>query len=634
MILMSYTLGAGFSTGNLAANHDLDKAYRAKLKNVDFELTEDNVVLINNLEQQDTGRVENLEAYADRLMQPVVDAYNAKQRRQDRQVKGGYLEGYHYQNEHYTQGKEGKPEIWKEAVLSYGGHSNIGGEYFSKDTSRERKKEIYQEAINFYDRTIKEIQKQYPHMHIAYAVVHADEPNGSIHCHIGFTFIADYNQGLRKRICWSRGLEQDGIVQIKDATLAQEEGGFQLTRFYAQVRREIMNPMLHEIGYHIKQEEHGIPHDGNDRYKIDKDKAKEEAAKIVQEAEERAIKINMTADKLKDVASAKANDIVNKAEEVKASAVNEAALIKQEAQAESELIKQEAQKESEQIIENANERALEALSAAQSAEADKERAIEQKAEIEASAASFVEQAAAKHIELIKECNKTRAELEELKSELKELEKYQLTQSEIDRVNKDIKKAEESAQKKGMFWSGDLKVDVRLETLKGLMVHSAKFEKLDHLEEKIKLYERDVHRRETTTEQREKNVRDRELAVEAPEEVIQERINREVKKALDGQDNIFRNKAGLYDKAIQERDQFRNEIEEYHAIAKGLNIGQGISLQKVIDTVHRSRTPDVVNKVLEVCDYIKTGYGLVTDEIKRLAQQAKSIGHSISHSRGR
>lgn len=629
---MSYTLGAGFSTGNLATNHDLSKEYRAKLKNVNPELTDSNVVLINNL-QIEGGKVEKLDAYADRLMQPVVDAYNAKQRRQDRQVKGGYLEGYHYQNEHYTQGKEGKPEIWKEAVLSYGGHENIGGEYFSKDTSPERKKEIYQEAVGFFDRSVKEIQKQYPHMHIAYAVVHADEPNGSIHCHVCFNFIAEYKQGLKQRICWSKGLEQDGIEAIRDKTLAQEMGGFQLTRFYAQVRQEIMNPMLQEMGYTIKQEEHGIVHQGVDRYKVDRDKAKEEADKIVQEAEERAIKINMTADKLKDVAQTKASDIINQAEKEKASAVNEAALIKQEAQAESALIKQEAQKESKQIIDNANERAQEALSAAQSAEADKERAIEQKAEIEASAASLVEQAAAKQLELIKECDKTRAELEELKSELAELKKYQLSPSDIDRVNKDIKKAEESAQKKGFFWAGDLKVDVRLETLKGLMVHSAKFKKLDDLEQKLKYYESEIHRRETTTEQREKKVRDRELAVEAPEEVIQARIEAEKEKALHLQESVYKNKAMQYDSVKKERDKYHDEIELYHAVTQKFEIGRGVTLDSVIKVIEQSKEPnstlrELVNKAMQVCDYLKTGYDSLSSEIKALGEKAKSIAHHI------
>lgn len=629
---MSYTLGAGFSTGNLATNHDLSKEYRAKLKNVNPELTDSNVVLINNL-QIEGGKVEKLDAYADRLMQPVVDAYNAKQRRQDRQVKGGYLEGYHYQNEHYTQGKEGKPEIWKEAILSYGGHDNIGGEYFSKDTSPERKKEIYQEAVGFFDRSVKEIQKQYPHMHIAYAVVHADEPNGSIHCHVCFNFIAEYKQGLKQRICWSKGLEQDGIEAIRDKTLAQEMGGFQLTRFYAQVRQEIMNPMLQEMGYTIKQEEHGIVHQGVDRYKVDRDKAKEEADKIVQEAEERAIKINMTADKLKDVAQTKASDIINQAEKEKASAVNEAALIKQEAQKQSALIKQEAQQQSKQIIDNANERAQEALSAAQSAEADKERAIEQKAEIEASTASFVEQAAAKQLELIKECDKTRAELEELKSELAELKKYQLSKSDIDRVNKDIKKAEESAQRKGLLWAGDLKVDVRLETLQGLMVHSAKFKKLDDLEQKLKYYENEIHRRETTTEQREKNVRDRELAVEAPEEVIQARIEAEKAKALHLQESVYKNKAMQYDSVKKERDKYHDEIELYHAVTQKFEIGRGVTLDSVIKVIEQSKEPnstlrELVNKAMQVCDYLKTGYDSLSSEIKALGEKAKSIAHHI------
>lgn len=650
---MSYTLGAGFSTGNLATNHDLSKEYRAKLKNVNPELTDSNVVLINNL-QIEGGKVEKLDAYADRLMQPVVDAYNAKQRRQDRQVKGGYLEGYHYQNEHYTQGKEGKPEIWKEAVLSYGGHDNIGGEYFSKDTSPERKQEIYQEAVGFFDRSIKEIQKQYPHMHIAYAVVHADEPNGSIHCHVCFNFIAEYKQGLKQRICWSKGLEQDGIEAIRDKTLAQEMGGFQLTRFYAQVRQEIMNPMLQEMGYTIKQEEHGIVHQGVDRYKVDRDKAKEEADKIVQEAEERAIKINMTADKLKDVAQTKASDIINQAEKEKATAVNEAALIKQEAQKQSALIKQEAQQQSKQIIENANERAQEALSAAQSAEADKERAIEQKAEIEASAASLREEAqnlkqsiqeaqdiAAERVKKAEEALKVvqaeydsaKAEFKQLKDDMDELNKYRLTQNQISQVKKDIEKAKKSATKKGRIWFGDEVVPVRLETLEGMYVKAAEYEKLDDINDALHKRERELHSRESSLESREQRVSDRERDVAAPEAELQARIEAEKAKALHLQESIYKNKAEQYDSVKKERDKYHDEIELYHAVTQKFEIGRGVTLDSVIKVIEQSKEPnstlrELVNKAMQVCDYLKTGYDSLSSEIKALGEKAKSIAHHI------
>lgn len=202
-----------------------------------------------------------------------------------------------------------------------------------------------------------------------------------------------------------------------------------------------------------------------------------------------------------------------------------------------------------------------------------------------------------------EYDSAKAEFKQLKDDMDELNKYRLTQSQISQVKTDIEKAKKSATKKGRFWFGDEVVPVRLETLEGMYVKAAEYEKLDDINDALHKRERELHTRESSLESREQRVSDRERAVAAPEAELQARIEAEKARALHLQESIYKNKAQKYDKVVEERDQFRQQVEEYHAIATRLEIGQGISLQNIIDAVEQESSENLVysmaNKVVQV-----------------------------------
>lgn len=245
-------IGASFSTGKITPIHDFRNGLIPN--NVDRERIKDNVILIDNLH----GRT--IEQFTNDEMQKYIDQYNEKQKQKCRRIEVPYTE-WHKSNGLYTQNAKTVEDIKfaYEAVLCYGNNEDLWNEYFNPLTSQERKQELYKEAIEYYDKTIKEIQNKYHHIRILYAVIHADEPNGSIHAHLTFQARAEYTRGLPCQVCISRALDQDGISKLENRSEAKEEG-YQLSRLYKQVRHEIMNPELERLGYVVKEEEHGKKH--------------------------------------------------------------------------------------------------------------------------------------------------------------------------------------------------------------------------------------------------------------------------------------------------------------------------------------------------------------------------------------
>ena len=94
--------------------------------------------------------------------------------------------------------------------------------------------------------------------------------------------------------------------------------------------------------------------------------------------------------------------------------------------------------------------------------------------------------------------------------------------------------------------------------------------------------------------------------------------------------IAKNKADRLDAVEAERDRYREEVNEYHAIASQLDIGQGVKLQQVIDTVHEARTQNVSGTVLQVVNQIRNGFEWASQEIRQLADRAKQAIHHHIH----
>lgn len=380
-------VAASMSVGRLAPKHSLNiDGIRAISKNVAPKLIRDDVVIIDRLRGQN-GKHMTIEEYTDRHFQPYIDQYNLKQRRKDRQIQVGYCE-WHRGNGVLSQGKG---ELAYEAVLQYGTHEDIGGEYYADTTSQERKAELQEEFISVYREWVEAIQRDYPHLTILYAVIHFSEVEGTPHLHVCFQPEADCTRGLAKQVSIGRALAQDGIERIDTRAEAEQAGGFQLARFYQKFHHEYQNPTLQRLGYEIKEEIHGLKHMEKDGYAVVMADAQQKAQKLVQTAEHRKKRVEEETDRIKT----KTLTLVYEAQEATIAAKQERVRVERETadiEAQAASVKEQAIKESEQIIINACVEAQLAQKAAETAKAEQERAEQKKAAAEAQTEAIRQQA--------------------------------------------------------------------------------------------------------------------------------------------------------------------------------------------------------------------------------------------------
>ena len=372
--------------------------------------------------------------------------------------------------------------------------------------------------------------------------------------------------------------------------------------------------------------------------------AKKEALDFHSQTIEQA---NQEADSIKAQAQEEAQQITEQAETKKAAAeVTAAAIVEQ------------AENQAEQIIGNAAQTAQEALEAAERAEQDKELALQEKADTEAQTALCklegerimreAKEEEARSLERVaiatKVAEEAQAKADKMKQQhdnlaagIKEMEQKGYSQSQIDRLKRDMDKTRAEAKKEGLLWFGDKKVPVTLETLEGLYTKATRVENLDDYAHKLELRERDVKSKEGFIEsqfQKIKNekreIQAREQALQEPEAIREQKIQREVDRRLETAMPITKNKADRLDAVEAERDRYREEVNEYHAIASQLDIGQGVKLQQVIDTVHEARTQNVAGTVLQVVNQIRNGFEWASQEIRQLADRAKQAIHHHIH----
>ena len=380
-------VAASMSVGRLAPKHSLNiDNIRVISKNVTPKLIKNDVILIDRLRSQD-GKHLTIEEYTDQHFQPYIDQYNAKQRRKDRQIQVGYCE-WHRGNGTLSQGKG---ELAYEAVLQYGTHEDIGGEYYADTTSQERKAELQEEFISVYREWVEAIQRDYPHLTILYAVIHFSEVEGTPHLHVCFQPEADCTRGLAKQVSIGRALAQDGIERIDTRAEAEQAGGFQLARFYQKFHHDYQNKTLQRLGYEIKEETHGLKHMEKDGYAVVMADARKKAQTLVQTAEQRKQRVEEETDRIKS----KTLNLVYEAQEATIAAKQERARVEREKadiEAKAASVKEQAIKESEQIIVNARVEAQIAQKAAETAKAEQERAEQKKAAAEAQTEAIRQQA--------------------------------------------------------------------------------------------------------------------------------------------------------------------------------------------------------------------------------------------------
>ena len=120
-----------------------------------------------------------------------------------------------------------------------------------------------------------------------WAAIHFDEPAGTPHLHMAFQPIGSFEkQGLSYKVSIGRALEQDGIERVKDRKEAQRLGGYQLTKLYHQVRKEMEQELIRQ-GHTIKEPVKGKKHTTLEEWEAikelekEKERAKKEAAAYI-----------------------------------------------------------------------------------------------------------------------------------------------------------------------------------------------------------------------------------------------------------------------------------------------------------------------------------------------------------------
>lgn len=145
------------------------------------ERTKDNIVIKHSTIQ---------EAYEE-VFGEAVEAYNAKQKRQDRKIKDYYLHVYHSKT----------LDLQREMIIGLGNKEDWD------KLGYEKKKEAGQLIKEVIEDFIKDKKD---HIHVYNAVIHLDEA-GAPHAHINFIPLAHgYKNGLETQPSWTKSLAQMG----------------------------------------------------------------------------------------------------------------------------------------------------------------------------------------------------------------------------------------------------------------------------------------------------------------------------------------------------------------------------------------------------------------------------------------
>lgn len=262
------------SVGRVSILHDIRQEISP---NVDPTLSHQNRIFIDKLAEFNY----DIEAYTNAKYQPYIDEYNARQTRENRKKTKPYTELIAEENEKLIQKAEDnkrkgikmslrKPtKLVHEYVLQIGDRESDGVSSVNTDINAHRELAY---------RTIKEIEKRYPHAEILLAVFHADEPNGTPHMHLLIQFIGeDYKQGLSHQISMSKALELDGFPR------SQNRGDYAINRWCKEIKDSIMTPLLNEIMHEERKELN--EHRKHEDIRFFREKAKVEAKALKEERE-------------------------------------------------------------------------------------------------------------------------------------------------------------------------------------------------------------------------------------------------------------------------------------------------------------------------------------------------------------
>lgn len=187
---MGYSISA--SQGRVAQYHD-ERAHVPE--NVDEKLSRDNKTIV----KQDCSYHDAV----NRFFKPSVDAYNAKQTRNDRKIDDYYAS---------LEDSNRKEKPVYEYVFQVGNHETNGVTSGTVDEAKSR------EAL---DAAMEQLQGKYPNFHFLFIGSHGDEPNGTYHYHVAFTPVGTgYKNGMTERCSLTKALNAMGFKTSNEDGLA------------------------------------------------------------------------------------------------------------------------------------------------------------------------------------------------------------------------------------------------------------------------------------------------------------------------------------------------------------------------------------------------------------------------------
>lgn len=197
-------LSMSVSGGAVNARHDLDREYRARLKNVDRSKTKDNLILAG----------ESIEHAYERLFGEATETYNARQvskGRPDRQIEDYYAhvrDAYRADRAKvgHSKSRSGRPAPAIEYVVQLGNR-----ETWSRELDEAGAKAVYSDAFDrIRARTAGAIDW-------FAAAVHVDETDGTPHMHIlGIPYGESPNRGLPVQVSMNKALKTMGLDRLPD----------------------------------------------------------------------------------------------------------------------------------------------------------------------------------------------------------------------------------------------------------------------------------------------------------------------------------------------------------------------------------------------------------------------------------
>ena len=627
------------------ANHNTLAETRNQQRHIDHELTMENKIWVRDLENLESPQLRETEGSFDASAYEL-DFYKkrygeARERKNADYVKSGHKDDVRTMEQVIKNPKTAPLET-----------------IFQIGTMTERvEPEVLERATKEF---INWMQKEYgSNMDVLDVALHVDEATPHIHARcVLFGRDKEGNRDVNQS-----GAFRELKIERPDPTKKQGKYNSPLMTFTERNRQKFYD-ICQSYGLEIDREVKSPSQKNLEvlEYKTEKlqeelNRANEKLRQYEQQAQE-AQRQEMASvarkEKIERVAAAARKEALD----FHSQTIEEATQVKAAAEVTAAAIVERAENEAEQIIVNADEKAQKALEAAERAEHGKELALQVKADTEAqtalcrqegerimreakeeeakiqermaAAGQFVRDAQAQY-------DRIKQQHDDLSTGIKEMEQKGYTQHQIDRVKRDMDKAKAEAKKEGLFWFGDKKVPVTLETLEGLYAKATRFENLDDYANNLDKRERQVKDDKSFIESQYQKIREekmelhkREQAIAAPEAERAQAIQKEVQKRLEVEMPLVTNRANMYEQAAAERDRLRKEVNEYHDIASRLEIGQGIKLQRVIDAVHESKTQNITDTVLSAVNYIRNGYEWASQEIKQIVQRAKETLHHHIH----